>query len=165
MLCQRTTLLPEMCKAFLTPCLCLVCFVICAGISPLVMEMLTVYCVCDSVILFILLLKFVDARLNQLMCTFTIYGGVLLPSTEGSSGSIAQPHINQNVIEMSSRFQQTFREQPNVPVSVHIGLGIVIRSIAFVNPLWHYIFEGNIDWFPIPPHIEDIKHHSSSSTE
>ena len=46
-----------------------------------------------------------------------------------------------------------------------MGLGMVVRNIAFVEPLYRYIFQGSVDWFLVHPHIEDMKHYSASSTE
>ena len=39
-----------------------------------------------------------------MVITITVWGVVLLPSTEAFSGPNAQPHTNQKVIEISYRF-------------------------------------------------------------
>jgi len=46
-----------------------------------------------------------------------------------------------------------------------MGLEMVVRNIVSVVPLWHYIFQGSVDWFLVHPHIQDMKHHFASSTQ
>ena len=51
-------------------------------------------------------------------------GCMLLPNAEDSSGPILTKRLLK--LEISWRFQQTSREQLNVPASAHVGVKVVV---------------------------------------